>query len=86
MAITMCTDLRLYPHLNPPLTLRGGREGLLSQRQSEGRFDPRGPTQNQEEPYFFTHVLSYQAFQLKKNRERQECAEREWKGPHILNT
>ena len=50
LAITMRTDLRLYPTSILPLQ-KGGREGLLSPRSSEGRFDTRGPTQNLEEPF-----------------------------------
>jgi hypothetical protein len=40
LAITMRTDSKLYPASILPLQ-RGGREGLLSHRQSEGRFDIR---------------------------------------------
>jgi hypothetical protein len=40
MAIKMRTDPRLYPTSILPLQ-RGGSEGLLSHRQSEGQFDTR---------------------------------------------
>ena len=52
LAIKMRTDPRRYLTSILPLQ-RGGREGLLAHRQSDGRFDTRGPTQNPEEPSKF---------------------------------
>jgi hypothetical protein len=49
LVITLRTNPRPYPTSILPLQ-RGGRDRLLCHRQSEGRFDTRGPTQNPEEP------------------------------------